>query len=170
MERYFKKILSSFCWFCMDKRNAILDMRWDMKRIAKKFLLWMLCVLAISAEYLIIQYPLFELHGMGEWPFDVMIFGAAVISVAACFDLKRLMISASVGYFPSFFAGRAVGSRMLVNSHDGLPTDTVWIWFAVFFLVAILLGIVFEVLKKARRRLNEKNNDLDRSKSVSGIY
>lgn len=65
---------------------------------------------------------------MGEWPFDVMIFGAAVISVAACFDLKRLMISASVGYFPSFFAGRAVGSRMLVNSHDGLPTDTVWIW------------------------------------------
>lgn len=123
-----------------------------MKQIVKKVLLWILCVLAISAEYLIIQYPLFELHGMGEWPFDVMIFGAAVISVAACFDLKRLMISASVGYFPSFFAGRAVGSRMLVNSHDGLPTDTVWIWFAVFFLVAILLGIVFEVLKKARRR------------------
>ena len=152
MERYFKKILSSFRWFCMDKRNAILDMRWDMKRIVKRFLLWILCVLAISAEYLIIQYPLFELHGMGEWPFDVMIFGAAVISVAACFDLKRLMISASVGYFPSFFAGMAVGSRMLVNSHDGLPTDTVWIWFAVFFLVAILLGIVFEVLKKARRR------------------
>ena len=82
----------------------------------------------------------------------MMIFGAAVISVAACFDLKRLMISASVGYFPSFFAGRAVGSRMLVNSHDGLLTDTVWIWFAVFFLVAILLGIVFEVLKKVRRR------------------
>ena len=63
MERYFKKILSSFCWFCMDKRNAILDMRWDMKRIFKRFLLWILCVLAISAEYLIIQYPLFELLG-----------------------------------------------------------------------------------------------------------
>ena len=43
----------------MDKRNAILDMRWDMKRIVKKFLLWMLCVLAISAEYLIIQYSAF---------------------------------------------------------------------------------------------------------------
>lgn len=96
--------------------------------------------------FLLCRYTFLYLHGMKEWPLDLFIFGLIVILAAAIFDYRIAMLCAAAGYICGFVFG------MLFNSYGvdqgGGRTNNAWIIWTVSFIVIILIGAVWDIVRK----------------------
>lgn len=104
--------------------------------------------------FLLCRYVFFDLHGMKEWPFDLLMFGLVAL---------LLSLLARKQYVPWFIAiGYALGFCMGVLFHTegtdpgGGKTDNLWVIWTVVFLGCILAGVLFELALKWRRLLKSR--------------
>ena len=104
--------------------------------------------------FLLCRYVFFDLHGMKEWPFNLLMFGLVAL---------LLSLLARKQYVPWFIAiGYALGFCMGVLFHTegtdpgGGKADNLWVIWTVVFLGCILAGVLFELALKWRRLLKSR--------------
>ena len=107
----------------------------------------LLSLILLCAEYFIIRFALFDLHGMKEWPLCLFI-GCVIAAVVSRFaGLKILPIAAAVSYAAGFAAG--VIFHMEGADPGGGRTDNLWlIWTAVVVAAVVISGIAERVKAK----------------------
>ncbi len=103
--------------------------------------------------FVLCRYAFFGLHGMKEWPVDLLIVGTAALFVS---------LLARKQYVPWFTAGGYVlgfclGALFHTEGTDpgGGKTDNLWQIWTVVFVVCILTGTLLEVVMKWRRLLKK---------------
>lgn len=109
---------------------------------------------ALLLGFLLCRYAFFGLHGMKEWPVDLLIVGMAALLIS---------LLARKQYVPWFIAiGYALGFCMGVLFHTegtdpgGGKTDNLWVIWTVVFLGCIFAGVLFELALKWRRLLKSR--------------
>jgi hypothetical protein len=120
----------------------------------KSKIIWgVVTIAALFLCYLLSRYVFFGLHGMKEWPFNLFVFGAAVIAVAAFANSRMVMVFTVAGYIFGFAAG------MLLNTDGadagGGTLNNAWVIWTATFLCFICIGIIGDVLSKRRRKKQE---------------
>lgn len=96
-----------------------------------------LSLLGLTGSYFLVRYPLFFLHGMKEWPFDLFILGAVVITLSGLvYKGKVLPVLTAAGYLVGFFVG------YLFQTDYGIDLNSLWLIWSGVYLACILLGFV----------------------------
>lgn len=110
-------------------------MKWAMGTSLLLYLVYFLC-----------RYMFIHLHGMKEWPFDLLVFGLIIISVAAFLNARRVMVLTVVGYIGGF----AMGIMFGIDGVDpgGGKTNNKWLIWTLSFIIIILVGVIWEMLNK----------------------
>jgi len=85
-------------------------------------------------------------HGMKSWPLYIFVFGLIAIVIAALTLSRKVMICVPVGYMIGFLSAWLFNTDG-VDPGGGLLNDG-WIIWTVSFLAIILVGIVWELIKK----------------------
>lgn len=118
-------------------------------------------LLVLEFAYLIIRYPLFDLHGMIQWPIYLNIAGAAIIVVSIMMGKSITPAFTVSGYILGFALGYLFEQSS--NPSGSQIASNLWqIWLLVF-VVAIFIGVNIEA-KKERSRL--KKLERERSKKL----
>ena len=104
--------------------------------------------------FLLCRYAFFDLHGMKEWPVDLLIVGIVVLLISLLARKQYAPWFTSIGYFFGFWVA------VIFHTHGfdpgGGKTDNLWgIWMVTFF-VCILAGFLFEVILKWRNLLKKE--------------
>lgn len=102
-------------------------------------------------EYVLCRYVFFGLHGMGEWPLDLLIAGLVALLISLLARKQYAPWFTSVGYFLGFWIG------VLFHTHGfdpgGGKTDNLWSIWMLAFLACIVAGFVVESILKWRKLL-----------------
>jgi len=103
--------------------------------------------------FVLCRYAFFGLHGMKEWPVDLLLVGIVAVLIS---------LFAGKQYVPWFTAGGYIFGFLLgVLFHTegtdpgGGKTDNLWIIWTVVFLGCILTGILCEIWMKWRKLLKK---------------
>ncbi len=110
---------------------------------------FMAFILLVSS-YLVIRYPLFELHGMNQWPLLLFALSAAVSFLSISEGNNTVCVATMIGYAGGF----AIARLLAVEGTDpgGGRTSNLWqIWTAVL-VVAIVVGFIISIIKKKNKR------------------
>ena len=99
-------------------------------------------LVALFAEYLLLRYPLLHLHGMKEWPLDLVAAALVISGIAVWVKNSIVPVCAAIGYA----AGFAVG-YFFQTSDPIKMTNNLWIIWTVTTLGFILLGVILSVVK-----------------------
>lgn len=106
-------------------------------------------LLVLEFAYLIIRYPLFDLHGMIQWPLYLNIAGATIIVVSIMVGRSITPIFTVTGYILGFALGYLF--EISSSSATSQAMSNLWqIWLLVF-VVAIFIGVNIEVKKENTR-------------------
>ena len=121
----------------------------------KRFLLAHLLSLGVLLlEFFLCRYVFFHLHGMKEWPYDLLLFGLVALLLSLLARKQVAPWFKSIGYFLGFWIA------VIFHTHGfdpgGGKTDNLWgIWMVTFF-VCILAGFLFELVIKWRKLLKNR--------------
>ena len=120
----------------------------------KKVLVAHLLSLAILLlGFVLCRYAFFGLHGMGEWPFDLLIAGIVFLFISLLARKQYAPWFNSIGYSFGFWLGVLFHKEGL--DPGGGKTDNLWQIWTVVFLACILAGFLFEIVLKWRRLLKK---------------
>ncbi len=112
----------------------------------KKRMAGIVSAAVLTIAYGIVRYPLFEWHGMKEFPLYLWGIGMIVIVVAGFIrGTKVLPFLTLAGYVIGF----AAGAVFQYDYGEGL--NNLWIIWMWCFLVSILLGLVWEIALRKKR-------------------
>jgi len=120
----------------------------------KERLFWALgAVVALVAGYVLCGHVFLFLHGMGQWPIILFVFGLAVIGIAAISNRQKVMICVVAGYVVGFVLG------MLLNSDTyhpyrgpGVYSNNNWVIWTATYLIFIIAGITWEIVSRIKNR------------------
>jgi len=105
--------------------------------------------------FVICRYAVFGvIHGMKEWPVDLLIVGLAVQLISLLARKQYAPCFSSVGYSLGFWMG-AIFHTEKPAKHGGIDNNLWQIW-TIVFLICILAGILFEVILKWRKLLKNR--------------
>jgi transcriptional regulator with XRE-family HTH domain len=124
--------------------------------IKAKFLSGISASAALFIGYLLCGRVFLFLHGMGQWPIILLMFGLIVIAISAVSNSRKVMISTVVGYIAGFIIGIVLFSDVRRFNPNSGHYDYYgwWIWL-LSFLAFIAIGIVWEVIS---RYMNKAGN------------
>jgi MFS family permease len=103
--------------------------------------------------FVLCRFVFFGLHGMKEWPLDLLVVGLVVLLVSMLARRKYVPWFSSIGYFVGFLAGVIFHTKGF--DPGGGRTDNLWQIWTIIFVVCILAGIVFEFVMKWWRLLKK---------------
>ncbi|MBD5084296.1 MAG: hypothetical protein HDT33_04320 [Clostridiales bacterium] len=99
----------------------------------------------LAAEWLLVRFPLFGLHGMTQWPWILFLTGLIAAVFAGALGAKWAVLGTLAGYLIGFFCG------VIFNIPGPNGTTRGWFVWMCVFLAGILLGIIVSVWRgKAR--------------------
>lgn len=133
-----------------------------MKDFLKKRIAAFVSLAVLALSYGIIgSYPVYKLHHMKEWPFDLFIFGVIVIAIAGlAVGAKFTPSLTAAGYAIGFIAGYLFQYDYVVMADsDGNVLEmgnSLWIIWTLVFVGSILAGIIIDaavgIVKKIKNR------------------
>ena len=114
----------------------------------------MIGLLAIS--YWIFSYALFDIHGMKQWVNILAIVSFIIIIIAFINNRRIISMMTIVGYIGGFILA------MLFNT-DGIDQgggriNNGWIIWVIVFIVAILAGVILELIGKHSHKNSAKKD------------
>lgn len=109
----------------------------------------------LVVEYLLCRFAFFDLHGMKEWPLDLLIFGTAVMLISLIAQKKQFPFFLSAGYMVGFICGMLFQTQGV--DLGGGKTNNDWIIWTGVYLGFILAGIVWETAVKWWNLLKKKS-------------
>ena len=98
----------------------------------------------LAAEWALVRFPLFGLHGMKDWPWILFLVGLIVVAIAGASGAKWAVFGTQAGYLAGFFCGVIFGTTM-----------DWWVWTCVL-LAGIVLGTVASIIFAARKKKVER--------------
>ena len=110
-----------------------------------KIALLSLGVLAIG--FVVIRFPLFQLHGMKQWPFVLMLLCLTVIIISFMLKTKITSIACSFSYIIGFFIA-------YIFQTDGIDigggkTNNLWIiWTVIVIMTIAVFGITEYIMSR----------------------
>ena len=128
------------------------------KKHKRLLLVHLICLGILLLGFVLCRYVFFCLHGMKEWPFDLLVFGLIAMIMSLLVRKQYVPWFISVEYFVGFWAG----IFFYTEGYDpgGGKTDNLWIIWTAVFLGCILAGVVFEIVLKWRRLLKKHPQNL----------
>ena len=109
----------------------------------------LVCLTVLAGEYLLIQGPLFSLHGMIQWPLILAFLAAGGIALSFVRDIKDLDLAAVLGY------GLGFGAGLLFHRYGMDPgggrTDNLWLIWTAVLLAFMVLPLLRQVLHNTRK-------------------
>lgn len=100
----------------------------------------------VALSYLLVRFPLFEMHGMKDWPDLLAILSIVIIVMASILKKRRVFVGVIVGYLGGFIL--AMIFRQEGFDAGGGATSNGWIIWTVFFLFSIALAILWSLKEK----------------------
>ena len=114
----------------------------------KKRIAWSVgMTVSLCVCFILCRYAFFELHGMKEWPLDLLIFGLAVIIIAALCKSKITMLCTVLGYAVGFGLGVLFNADYHVEDIDIIVNDF-WIWWTLAMIAFVIVGIAWDIIKR----------------------
>ena len=104
--------------------------------------------------FLLCRFVLLGLHGMKEWPVDLLVAGLIVLFISLLAKKRIVPWFTASGYLLGFLAG-VIFHREGFDPGGG-RTDNLWEIWTIVFVVCILAGIVFEIVIKWRKLLKNR--------------
>jgi transcriptional regulator with XRE-family HTH domain len=108
--------------------------------------------------YLLCGHAFLFLHGMGQWPIVLLVFGLIVIAISAVSNSRKVMIGTVAGYVIGFVCG------MLFNwdtyhpeRGPGVYTNNNWLIWLAAFLLFIAIGVIWEIISRHRKTVSKKS-------------
>ena len=124
----------------------------------KKRIAGIASLLVLIGSYLLFRYPLLDLHGMKEWPFDLLIPGIAAIVVAGIILGKRIVpVFTAAGYILGFFVGLLLQSDRY-NANSSTYSNNMWAIWTVFYLAVIAAGVIAEIINEIMSKRKKAAN------------
>ena len=103
--------------------------------------------------FVLCRYTFFELHGMKEWPVDLLFAGLIALLISLFARKQYALWFTSVGYFFGFWIA------VIFHTHGfdpgGGKTDNLWGIWMVAFTVCIIAGFLVEIAVKWWRLLRQ---------------
>lgn len=103
----------------------------------------------LLAGFLLCRFAFFDLHGMSEWPLDLLIAGLVVVTMSLITKKQVIAWFTAIGYLVGFFIGVLFHTEGL--DPGGGRTDNLWQIWTVAFFVCIVAGAVTQTVMKWRR-------------------
>lgn len=103
--------------------------------------------------FLLCRYVFFFLHGMEEWPVDLLIVGIVVQLVSLLARKRYISWFSAAGYFIGFWLGVILHKEGF--DPGGGRTDNLWQIWTIVFLVSIFAGVIYEIVIKWRKLLRK---------------
>ena len=111
----------------------------------KKIALLSASVLMIG--FVLIRFLLFELHGMKQWPFILMLLCLVAIVISIMLKAKMTSIVSSISYIIGFFIAYSFQKNGIDNG--GGTTNNLWIiWNVIIILTVLVSGIMEYIMSK----------------------
>ena len=109
----------------------------------------MATAIRVCRFFLTILASFFGLHGMAEWPLDLLIAGLVVITMSLITKKQVIAWFTAIGYLIGFF----IGVLFHTEGFDpgGGRTDNLWIIWTVAFMVCIIAGAIMQTVMKWRK-------------------
>ena len=102
-------------------------------------------ILAIG--FSMIRFPLFQLHGMKQWPFILMLLCLAVIIISFILKTKITSLACSVSYIIAFFFAYIFQTDGIDAS--GGKTNNLWIiWTIIVIMTVVMFGIMEYIMSR----------------------
>ncbi|MCD8003314.1 MAG: hypothetical protein LUG88_05320 [Clostridia bacterium] len=145
-----------------------------MKEFLKKRIAAFVSLDVLALSYGIIgSYPVYELHHMKEWPFDLFIFGVIVIAIAGlAVGAKFTPSLTAVGYAIGFIAGYLFQyDYVIMADSDGNVLEmgnSLWIIWTYVFVGSILAGIIIDAAVGVVKKIKSKGGDSGKTADEAG--
>lgn len=94
---------------------------------------------ALAAEWLLIRFPLFGLHGMNDWPWLLFLADVIAVVIAGLLGAKWVVLGTLLGYLGGFFCGVIFDFPIKGDPCNG---TTGWVVWTCVFLAGIAVGAV----------------------------
>lgn len=115
----------------------------------KKYASCVLSVIGLIGSYLVLRYPLLFLHGMKQWPYALFLVGVIIIVISGLvLSRKILPFFTLAGYIVGFIFGYIFQFDYGSNYNR---LNSFWIIWTCVYLVAILAGIMAEIICSKRK-------------------
>lgn len=124
-----------------------------MKKQNKK---WYLCFLPVGMlllGYVLCRFAFFGLHGMKEWPLNLLLVGLVVVLLSMITKKQVIAWFASAGYLVGFFTGVLVHAEGF--DPGGGRTDNLWQIWTVVYICCMVAGAIVETVIKWRKLLKK---------------
>ena len=110
----------------------------------------LLSAVLLLAGYVLTRYILFDLHGMKQWPFAMLILSAIIAVISLIMKARLIPIMTGVAYSISFM----IAALFQVDSINaaGMRTNNLWIIWTGVFLFLIIAIIVGELTVRAKNK------------------
>ncbi len=110
-----------------------------------------LSLAALTVGFLVINFPLYGLHHMKDWPFCLFLVGAIIIAVfGILLSNKIISVFTAIGYILGFSIG-------YIFQYDyGRELNSMWLIWTYVYLAFILAGVICTVIIRKRRK-NKRN-------------
>lgn len=110
----------------------------------------LLSAVLLLAGYVLIRYILFDLHGMKQWPFTMLILSAIIAVISLIMKARLIPIMTGVAFSISFM----IAALFQVDSINaaGMRTNNLWIIWTGVFLFLIIAIIVGELTVRAKNK------------------
>jgi len=109
-------------------------------------------VIALALGYLICAHAFLFLHGMGQWPIILLVFGLIMIGIAALLDSRRAMYFTVGGYVTGFVLAMAFNWDTYDPNAMSYRNNS-WVIWTVVFLSFIVVGFIWDcVIKHVKKR------------------
>lgn len=121
-----------------------------MDRIKERITIFGICAIVLLAGFIVFRFVLFDMHGMKQWPIDLLAAGLVLSLVGALIKGYFTCCFTVVGYIFGFAA--MVNFALSGVDAGGGASNNGWIiWLAVFVIGAVL-GIVIDIAMKLRTK------------------
>ena len=105
--------------------------------------------------FAICRYAAFGIHGMEEWPVDLLIAGLVVQLVSLFAGKQAVPWFNAVGYSIGFWLGVIFHKEGF--DPGGGRTDNLWQIWTIVFVICIFAGVVVEIIRKWRKLLRKSS-------------
>lgn len=101
--------------------------------------------------FVLYRFVFFDLHGMKEWPLDLLLAGVIVLVASLLAKKQYIPWFVGAGYNAGFWCGVLFHTEGF--DPGGGRTDNLWTIWTIVFFGCILAGIAVEITMKWRRLL-----------------
>lgn len=116
----------------------------------KRTVVFLISASLLCAGYVLARYVLFDLHGMKQWPFTLLVIGAIIAGISFVMNARLAPMVTGAAYSVSFL----MAALMQTDSVDagGMRTNNLWIIWTGVFLFLTAAGIVAELAVSAKNK------------------